>query len=44
MLVKTTIAKEFARDEYESYVKIDFSNISNQMLDIFKKIKTLYNK
>lgn len=27
---KTTIAEEFARNEYDSYILIDFSNIKRQ--------------
>ena len=27
---KTTLAKEFAKNEYKSYMIIDFSNISNE--------------
>ena len=35
---KTTIAEEFARNEYESYIKIDFANITEELLDVFKDI------
>lgn len=35
---KTTIAEEFAKNEYKSYIKVDFSDISNSMLDIFNDI------
>ncbi|MCD8022614.1 MAG: AAA family ATPase [Lachnospiraceae bacterium] len=35
---KTTIAEEFARNEYESYILIDFSNCSREILDIFDDI------
>ena len=38
---KTTIAEEFARNEYESYILIDFSNISKELLDIFDDISKL---
>ncbi len=38
---KTTIAEEFARNEYESYILIDFSNASNEMIDIFDDISKL---
>ena len=34
---KTTIAEEFARNEYESYILIDFSNTSKEMIDILKE-------
>lgn len=32
---KTTIAEEFARNEYDSYILIDFSNTSKEMVNIF---------
>lgn len=38
---KTTIAEEFARNEYESYILIDFSNVSKELLDIFDDISKL---
>ena len=38
---KTTIAEEFARNEYESYILIDFSIASNELLDIFEDISKL---
>lgn len=38
---KTTIAEEFARNEYESYTLIDFSNVSKELLDIFDDISKL---
>lgn len=38
---KTTIAEEFARNEYDSYILIDFSNITKEMLDIFDDISRL---
>lgn len=38
---KTTIAEEFARNEYDSYILIDFSNVSNEMLSIFDDISRL---
>lgn len=38
---KTTIAEEFARNEYDSYILIDFSNISKEMIDIFADISKL---
>lgn len=38
---KTTIAEEFARNEYDSYILIDFSNTSAEMLDIFDDISRL---
>lgn len=38
---KTTIAEEFARNEYDSYILIDFSNISKEMLDVFEDISKI---
>ena len=38
---KTTIAEEFARNEYDSYILIDFSNTSKEMLDIFEDISKI---
>lgn len=38
---KTTIAEEFARNEYESYILIDFSIASKEILDIFDDISKL---
>lgn len=38
---KTTIAEEFARNEYDSYILIDFSNVSKEMEDIFDDISKL---
>lgn len=33
---KSTIVEEFAKNEYESYILIDFNNISKNVLDIFE--------
>lgn len=38
---KTTIAEEFARKEYESYILIDFSIASKEVLNIFEDISKL---
>lgn len=38
---KTTVAEEFARNEYESYILIDFSNVTKETLDIFDDISQL---
>lgn len=38
---KTTVAEEFARNEYESYILIDFSIASKEVLDIFEDISKL---
>ena len=35
---KTTVAEEFARNNYRSYIKIDFANINSELLDVFKDI------
>ena len=32
---KRTIAEEFAQDNYDSYIKVDFSNITKELLDVF---------
>lgn len=32
---KSTIAEEFAKNEYEDYLIIDFANVSSEILDIF---------
>ena len=37
---KTTIAEAFAKNEYKSYIKIDFAHISNDMLSIFDDIRS----
>ena len=38
---KTTIAEEFAKNEYQTYIKIDYSNITDELLDVFKDINKL---
>lgn len=38
---KSTIAEEFARREYKSYILIDFSNVSEEVSDLFKDISDL---
>lgn len=38
---KTTIAEEFAKNAYQTYIKIDFSNITDELLDVFKDINKL---
>ena len=35
---KSTIAEEFAKQEYRSYIKIDFANIKKDVLDVFDDI------
>ncbi len=38
---KSTIAEEFARREFKSYIKVDFANVSGQMLEVFDDIANL---
>lgn len=38
---KSTIAVEFAKNEYESFILIDFSNISKELLEVFDDISNL---
>ena len=38
---KSTIAEEFAKSEYLSYIKIDFANISDDLLKVFSSISKL---
>lgn len=38
---KTTIAESFAKENYKSYIMIDFSNVSKEMLDVFEDISNL---
>lgn len=38
---KSTIALNFAKNNYKSFILIDFSNISNEVLDIFSDITNL---
>ena len=38
---KSTIAEEFARQEYKSYLLIDFSNVSKEVSDLLKDISDL---
>ncbi len=38
---KTTIAEEFAKAEYKSYIKVDFANITKDLLDVFDDIANL---
>ena len=45
---KSTIAEEFAKNEYKSYIMLDFSRVSNNIKKIFDDNKEeglrLYNK
>ena len=38
---KSTIAEQFAQNEYKSYIKIDFAHITREMLSIFDDINNL---
>jgi len=38
---KSTIAEKFARNEYKSYILIDFSKVSNEVSDLFNDISDL---
>lgn len=38
---KSTIAKEFAKKEYKSYILIDFGNVARGVLDVFDDISNL---
>ena len=38
---KSTIAEEFAKQEYKSYIKVDFANIDQSVLDVFDDIANL---
>ena len=38
---KSTIAEEFAKSNYRSYIKIDFSNITEELEKVFKDIANL---
>ncbi|MEE3421589.1 MAG: AAA family ATPase [Succinimonas sp.] len=38
---KTTIAEEFARTEYKSYIMVDFANVRKEVLDVFDDIANL---
>ncbi|EID86226.1 hypothetical protein MSI_01820 [Treponema sp. JC4] len=38
---KSTIAEEFAKLNYKSYIKIDFANITSELNDVFKDIANL---
>lgn len=38
---KSTIAEEFAKREYDSYIAVDFANITDELLDVFDDIANL---
>jgi Predicted ATPase (AAA+ superfamily) len=35
---KSTVAEEFAKSNYRSYIKVDFANITRELLEVFKDI------
>ena len=35
---KSTVAENFAKNEYDSYIRIDFADITEEMLDVFRDI------
>ncbi len=38
---KSTIAEEFAKNNFKSYIKIDFANVKNEVLEVFDDIANL---
>ena len=40
---KSYIVEEFARNEYESYILINFAHVENEVLDFFEDYKTDYD-
>ena len=38
---KSTIAEEFAKSEYKTYIKVDFSNATKEVLDVCSSISNL---
>ncbi|MCR5457778.1 MAG: AAA family ATPase [Clostridiales bacterium] len=38
---KSTVVEEFAKENYKSYILVDFSNISKEMSDVFDNISSL---
>ena len=38
---KSTVAEEFAKNNFKSYIKVDFANISKELLDVFDDIAKL---
>lgn len=38
---KSTIAEEFAKKEYDSYIAVDFANINDELLEVFDDIANL---
>lgn len=38
---KSTIAEEFAKNHFKTYIKIDFANVKEEVLEVFKDIANL---
>ncbi len=38
---KSTIAEEFAKQNYKTYIKIDFANVADEVLEVFDNIASL---
>ncbi len=38
---KTTVAEDFAKNNYKSYIKVDFANITDELLKVFDDIANL---
>ena len=38
---KSTIAEEFAKQEYKTYIKVDFANINKEILEVFDDIANM---
>ena len=38
---KSTIAEEFAKNEYETYIKIDFSNVSKEVNESIEQMRLI---
>lgn len=40
---KSTVVEEFAKNEYESYILVDFSNVEPKVKDLFEDVYNLNN-
>ena len=38
---KSTVAEEFARNNFKSYIKVDFSNVKKDVLEVFDDIASI---
>lgn len=38
---KSTVAEEFARNNFRSYIKVDFANVEREVLEVFDDIASL---